>query len=178
MAAATDGLRKTPTGEAQWRRRFAAAARAGGLVLYESDRRSRSISWEGDTKQVLGYAPSEMGGYDWWYDRVHADDRTLVAAAMARGLSTAQAFAVEYRLGRADGSYYQVENGTAIDRLSRVDKGVDYGWDGTRDSMLKLAPDLGIPVVTANQALLWALLRAAGAGPTRVRGHGRLFRSG
>ncbi|MEU8076168.1 PQQ-dependent sugar dehydrogenase [Catellatospora citrea] len=38
---------------------------------------------------------------------------------------------------RADGSYYQVENGTAIDRLSRVDKGVDYGWDGTRDSMLK-----------------------------------------
>jgi maleate isomerase len=41
-----------------------------------------------------------------------------------------------------------------------------------------LESTLGIPVVTANQALFWALLRAAGADPTRVRGHGRLFRSG
>ncbi len=38
--------------------------------------------------------------------------------------------------------------------------------------------DLGIPVVTANQALLWALLRAAGADPAAVGGHGRLFRAG
>ncbi len=38
--------------------------------------------------------------------------------------------------------------------------------------------DLGIPVVTANQALLWALLRAAGADTAAVGGHGRLFRSG
>ena len=37
---------------------------------------------------------------------------------------------------------------------------------------------LGVPVVTANQALLWALLRAAGADPAAVGGHGRLFRSG
>jgi maleate isomerase len=37
---------------------------------------------------------------------------------------------------------------------------------------------LGIPVVTANQALLWALLRVAGADPSAVRGHGRLFRAG
>jgi maleate isomerase len=37
---------------------------------------------------------------------------------------------------------------------------------------------VGIPVVTANQALLWALLRAAGADPSSIRGHGRLFRSG
>jgi maleate isomerase len=41
-----------------------------------------------------------------------------------------------------------------------------------------LESTLGVPVVTANQALLWALLRAAGADPTRVGGHGRLFRSG
>jgi maleate isomerase len=37
--------------------------------------------------------------------------------------------------------------------------------------------DLGVPVVTANQALLWALLRAAGADPVAVGGHGRLFRA-
>ncbi|HTI35314.1 MAG TPA: hypothetical protein VL422_16680 [Miltoncostaea sp.] len=37
---------------------------------------------------------------------------------------------------------------------------------------------LGIPVVTANQALMWALLRAAGADPSAVAGHGRLFGTG
>ena len=41
-----------------------------------------------------------------------------------------------------------------------------------------LEATLGVPVVTANQALLWALLRAAGADPAAVRGHGRLFRMG
>lgn len=35
---------------------------------------------------------------------------------------------------------------------------------------------LGRPVVTANQALLWAALRAAGADPRAVTGYGRLFR--
>jgi PAS domain S-box-containing protein len=108
LAAATDVLRGVATGEAEWRRRFAAAARAGGLLLYESDRRTGAIAWEGDTRQVLGYDPAEMGGYDWWYERVHADDRALVEAAMARGLGAAQPFAVEYRLRRADGCYCTV----------------------------------------------------------------------
>jgi maleate isomerase len=30
-------------------------------------------------------------------------------------------------------------------------------------------------VVTANQVLLWAALRAAGADPAQVTGYGRLF---
>ena len=121
MAASMDGLREMATGEAQWRRRFAAAARAGGLVLYESDRRTRSITWEGDTERVLGYQPTEMGGYDWWYDRVHPNDRELVQAAMTRGLAAREPFVVEYRLRRSDGSYCtvldqaEVETGGARD---------------------------------------------------------------
>jgi PAS domain S-box-containing protein len=95
-------------GEAEWRRRFAAAARAGGLVLYDSVRRTRSITWDGDTRRVLGYEPTEMGGYDWWYERVHPQDRELVDAAIARVLATPEPFAVEYRLRRPDGSYCAV----------------------------------------------------------------------
>jgi maleate isomerase len=38
-----------------------------------------------------------------------------------------------------------------------------------------LEEDLGRPVVTANQVLLWAALRAAGADPGQVSGYGRLF---
>ena len=39
----------------------------------------------------------------------------------------------------ADGEYYQVENGPSVDRLGRVLPGVNFGWDGTNDSMSTLA---------------------------------------
>jgi maleate isomerase len=41
-----------------------------------------------------------------------------------------------------------------------------------------LEEDLGRPMVTANQALLWAALRAADADPGSVSDYGRLFGHG
>ena len=38
-----------------------------------------------------------------------------------------------------------------------------------------LETDLGRPVLTANQMLLWAALAAAGANPATVQGYGRIF---
>jgi hypothetical protein len=35
----------------------------------------------------------------------------------------------------ADERLYEVENGPAVDRFARVDRGRNYGWDGTNDSM-------------------------------------------
>jgi glucose/arabinose dehydrogenase len=35
----------------------------------------------------------------------------------------------------ADGMLYEVENGPTIDRLARVERGRNYGWDGTEESM-------------------------------------------
>ncbi|MBV1854233.1 PQQ-dependent sugar dehydrogenase [Catellatospora tritici] len=40
---------------------------------------------------------------------------------------------------RPEGGYYEVENGTSIDRLAKVDKGVDYQWNGERESMRRPA---------------------------------------
>ncbi|MDI1464440.1 PQQ-dependent sugar dehydrogenase [Catellatospora sp. KI3] len=36
---------------------------------------------------------------------------------------------------RPGGGYYEVENGTSIDRLAKVDRGADYRWNGERESM-------------------------------------------
>jgi glucose/arabinose dehydrogenase len=36
---------------------------------------------------------------------------------------------------QSDGAHYEVENGPAVDRLARVDRGRDYGWDGSDASM-------------------------------------------
>jgi maleate isomerase len=38
-----------------------------------------------------------------------------------------------------------------------------------------LESELGRPVLTANQVLLWAALRAAGADSATVEGYGQLF---
>jgi len=35
----------------------------------------------------------------------------------------------------ADGMLYEIENGPAADRFARVDRGRNYGWDGTNESM-------------------------------------------
>ncbi len=35
----------------------------------------------------------------------------------------------------ADGGHYQVENGPSVDRFSKVEEGVNYGWDGSNASM-------------------------------------------
>lgn len=45
----------------------------------------------------------------------------------------------------ADGSYYEVENGAKTDRLARITKGTDYGWNGDRSSMTKRALYLWSP---------------------------------
>ena len=51
------------------------------------------------------------------------------------------------------------------------------GGNGFRavGAIAALEEDLGRPVVTANQALLWAALRAADADPSSVSDYGRLF---
>ncbi len=35
----------------------------------------------------------------------------------------------------ADGEHYQVENGPSVDRFSRAERGVSYGWNGSNQSM-------------------------------------------
>jgi maleate isomerase len=51
------------------------------------------------------------------------------------------------------------------------------GGNGFRavGAIAALEEDLGVPVLSANQALFWASLRAAGADPRGVTGYGRLF---
>lgn len=56
---------------------------------------------------------------------------------------------------------------------------VVIGGNGFRavGAIAALEQTLERPVVTANQALLWAALKAAGADPTAVTGYGHIFRA-
>lgn len=37
---------------------------------------------------------------------------------------------------KSDGQHYEVENGPGVDRLAKVRRGANYGWDGTSSTML------------------------------------------
>jgi maleate isomerase len=60
---------------------------------------------------------------------------------------------------------------------STATEAIVFGGNGFRavGAISALEEDLGCAVVTANQALLWAALRAADADPSSVTDYGRLF---
>ena len=66
-----------------------------------------------------------------------------------------------------------------VEHVSAADA-VVTGGNGFRavGAIAALEEDLGRPVVTANQALLWAALRVADADPGSVSDYGRLFGHG
>jgi hypothetical protein len=72
-----------------------------------------------------GSAPSDNPFYD-AADGVNATDYIY-----AYGLRNP--FGGAWR--QSDGQHYQVENGPSVDRLSKVGRGVNYGWNGTQASM-------------------------------------------
>ncbi|HEX2721581.1 MAG TPA: hypothetical protein VHM24_01585 [Gemmatimonadaceae bacterium] len=66
------------------------------------------------------------------------------------------------------------------EQVSATDaEAIVIGGNGFRavGTIAALEDDLGRPVVTANQALLWGALRSAGADPGLVSDYGRLFNS-
>ncbi|MET9610580.1 maleate cis-trans isomerase [Streptomyces sp. NPDC006512] len=65
-------------------------------------------------------------------------------------------------------------------RLPDTADAVVIGGNGFRavGAIDALETTLGRPVLTANQVLLWAALRAAGASPEGISGYGRLFGGG
>src|SRR6185503_15231374 len=48
---------------------------------------------------------------------------------------------------QADGKLWEAENGPSVDRIARVDAGVNYGWDGSDASMHTNAAFVWTPAV-------------------------------
>ena len=104
-----------------WRRRYEAAIRASGNLLYELDPVSGRILWDGDTRPVLGVPAEEIATVRQWGERVHPDDRPRLRAIRDRLLAGEIAhIATEYRVKRAEGEWITVGvNGYAIEDPTR-----------------------------------------------------------
>lgn len=78
-----------------------------------------------------------------------------------------------------DGHHYEVENGPSIDRLARVTRGTDYGWDGSNDSIRKRALHVWDPAhAPVNIAFTEPEVHHAAGFPSEKYGHGFVSESG
>jgi PAS domain S-box-containing protein len=103
--------------------RYRLVVRAANTAVWDWDLFSGAVHWNGECRQVLRYAPDELGStIEWWYERVHRDDRERVVLALTSAIGEgAPLRADEYRFRRGDGSYATIHDRCFI---ARDDRGV------------------------------------------------------
>ncbi|MFV9507199.1 MAG: PAS domain-containing protein [Oscillochloridaceae bacterium umkhey_bin13] len=91
---------------ADLRQRYAMLVSAVGLMIYDYDVASGSISWTGETERVCGLTIAELnGGVAQWENLIHPEDRPRAMAALGEAESTLSRYEIEYRFRHQDGSY-------------------------------------------------------------------------
>ncbi|MFN2564353.1 MAG: PAS domain-containing protein [Gemmatimonadaceae bacterium] len=101
--------------------RFQLAARATNDVIWEWSLECGELHWCEDAHKTFRFAPAEMGAaIEWWYDRIHPEDRERVISGVQQVLSGVGEFwSGEYRIRRGDGSYATVLDRALVARDER-----------------------------------------------------------
>ncbi|MFM1904562.1 MAG: hypothetical protein RLZZ440_2462 [Planctomycetota bacterium] len=82
-----------------------------------------------------------------------------------------------WRLG--DGRHFSVENGPSVDRLTRIERGVSYGWNGTNESMSVNALYTWSPAhAPVNIAFVEPAVFGGSQFPLSLQGHAFVSESG
>jgi PAS domain S-box-containing protein len=107
--------------------RFRVAAESSTDLIYEWDIKER-VDWFGKIDELLGYSPSEFPRtFEAWVNSAHPEDRDRLMAAVKSHLEKNEAYDIEYRVRKKDGTYrYWWARGTAV----RDEKGNPYRWIG------------------------------------------------
>jgi PAS domain S-box-containing protein len=92
-------------------RRYRAVLRATNDVIWEFDPNTGVLHWSDALERIFGHPPElanqhPRGGYAWWMEHIHPDDRAAIADGYHRARhGAADAWNGEYRFRRADGAY-------------------------------------------------------------------------
>jgi PAS domain S-box-containing protein len=106
-----EALQRAATELAEWARRYEAAVQATGQVLYDWHAPTDAVLWDGNTEQLLGYAPNELPAtLAEVMTVVHPADRAALAQEILRTRTTKSNFELNYRLRRKDGAYITVQD--------------------------------------------------------------------
>ncbi len=66
---------------------------------WELDLATNALTWSDETYRIFGLVPGAVHpSYDWFLERIHPDDRTVVSAAFTRAVATRQPYAIDHRI--------------------------------------------------------------------------------
>jgi PAS domain S-box-containing protein len=105
--------------------RYRLVAHATNSAIREWDIGSGHCSWDDSSNLLLRYTEGEIGRtIDWWYERIHPEDREPVVTSIQVALDGVGAsWSEEYRFLRGDGGYAHVLD---CCHISRNEQGIPY----------------------------------------------------
>jgi PAS domain S-box-containing protein len=96
--------------------RYRLIAQASREVVRDWDLLTDQVTWDESTGPLLDYQAADLGPTaDWWYERLHPDDRELVVGSLNTAIAQGDTvWSEEYRYRRADGSFAEVQDRARI----------------------------------------------------------------
>src|SRR5215210_3311914 len=93
---------------------------ASGRAVRHWELATDRLTWDHGTAALLDYHWSEVGETaDWWYGRIHPDDRERVVQSMDSAIAGGETtWSAEYRFRRADGTYALMQDRASVVRES------------------------------------------------------------
>jgi PAS domain S-box-containing protein len=105
--------------------RYRLVARATNSAIREWDIGSGHCVWNNSSNLLLRYTEEEIGTtIDWWYERIHSEDREHVVISIQAALDgVGDSWSEEYRFLRGDGGY-----ATVLDccHIARNEQGIPF----------------------------------------------------
>jgi two-component system cell cycle sensor histidine kinase/response regulator CckA len=100
--------------------RYRLIIHASRVTVRDWDLVTDRMTWDQATRPLLDYQRTELGqSTDWWYQRIHPDDRERVVGSIDSAISQGQTeWSEEYRFRRAAGSYAVLQERARIVRDS------------------------------------------------------------
>jgi PAS domain S-box-containing protein len=96
--------------------RYRLVAQASKEVVWDWDLTTDQVTWDQGTGPLLDYGAGELGtSADWWYERLHPEDRERVVGSLDSAIRQGDTvWSEEYRFRRADGSFADVQDRARI----------------------------------------------------------------
>jgi PAS domain S-box-containing protein len=95
-----------------WKVRHELVSTSAGLVIYDYDIPSGNIIWSGNSDDLLGYKPEELGDINRWTNLIHPEDREHAFALLEDAQNRNMPYNVYYRFAKKNGDYcYMLDRG-------------------------------------------------------------------
>ncbi len=99
---------------ADWKTRHELVSESAGLLIYDYDVTSGEIIWSGNTRQVVGFSPSEIERIELWEQHIHPDDRREANRQLELAREQLSTYDVYYRFRTSHGYCYMHDRGMFI----------------------------------------------------------------